>query len=144
MTEQDVEQLMQQLGQKADALGSSALASLERTVLLAWWARGVIGNGGFKYFFEGGSELGPIARAFRSLGFPQAAQACERVDAEVVVEGRLPRDDEGRRAALAQVDWRRFEAAEREIFAVKWESLTRAIGRHIETETQTGGAGRCR
>jgi hypothetical protein len=138
VTEQEIEQLMQQLGKKADALGLSALAPQERTVLLAWWARGVVGNGGFKYFLEGGSELGPIADAFRSLGFPEAAEACERVDAEVVAEGRLPRDEEARRAALAHVDWRRFEADEREILAVKWELLTSAIGRHIETQAQTG------
>jgi uncharacterized protein DUF4375 len=141
MTEQEVERLMHQLGQKADDLGLSALEAPERTVLLAWWARGVIGNGGFKYFFEGGSELGPVAREFRALGFPKAAEACERVDAEVVAEGRLPHDEAARRAALARVDWRRFEADEREIFAVKWELLSSAIGRYVETHGQTGKAG---
>ena len=138
MTEQDVERLMEQLGQKADERGLAALDPAERTVLLAWWARGVIGNGGFKYFFEGGSELGPVARAFRALGFPKAAEACEHVDAEVVPEGRAPRDDEARRAALAHVDWRRFEADQLEIFAVKWELLSGAIGRYIENQSQAG------
>jgi hypothetical protein len=134
VTEQEVEQLMQRLGQIADQSGLTVLEPPERTVLLAWWARGVVGNGGFKYFFEGGSELGPVASAFRALGFPQAAEACERVEAEVASEGGLPRDEQGRRSALAHVDWRRFQADEREIFAVKWELLSAAIGRYIKTQ----------
>jgi hypothetical protein len=138
VTEQEIERFMQQLGQKADDSGLSAFEPPERTVLLAWWARGVIGNGGFKYFFEGGAELGPVARAFHALGFPKAAEACDRVDAEVVAEGRVPRDDEARRAALAHVDWKRFQADEREISAVKWELLSSAIGRYIETQGRTG------
>lgn len=139
MTEQEVERLMGQLGQKADELGMAALEPLERTALLAWWARGVVGNGGFKYFFEGGSDLAPVAGAFRALGFSAAAEACERVDAQVVAEGRLPRDEGARRAALAHVDWRRFEADERELFAVKWELLGAAIGRYVEAAKKAPG-----
>ncbi len=64
------------LGQRAEAAGLASLSPEEQTVLLAWWASGIIGNGGFRYFYEGASNAAQVASAFEALGFSDAANAC--------------------------------------------------------------------
>ena len=64
------------LGSRAQRDGIQSLSEQERAVLLVWWAQGIIGNGGFEYFYEGASNMIDVAEAFQELGFAEAAQAC--------------------------------------------------------------------
>ncbi|QDU22289.1 DMP19 family protein [Urbifossiella limnaea] len=57
----------------------SRLTEEERTVSLVWGSLGVIGNGGFRYLFEGSVRGDPnyalTRRAFEAIGCPEAAEA---------------------------------------------------------------------
>jgi hypothetical protein len=65
-------------------------AEEQKDVLLPWVARGIIGNGGFKYFYQG-LQFDPLvtAQAFRALGLEDVAAACER-SLSVFPGGRMP------------------------------------------------------
>ncbi|MDY7035495.1 MAG: DUF4375 domain-containing protein [Thermodesulfobacteriota bacterium] len=63
------------LGQKAEDEGLDGLTQIQQTALLVWWTFGIIENGGFRYFFEGASNIEQVADAFRELGFYAAADA---------------------------------------------------------------------
>jgi hypothetical protein len=56
-------------------LGPEGLSDAKRHALLAWWARGIVGNGGLRYFYEGASEGDEVAEAYEALWFPAAAEA---------------------------------------------------------------------
>ncbi len=64
------------LGSRAERDGIESLSEPERSVLLVWWAQGIIANGGFEYFYEGACNMAEVAAAFQALGFSEAAEAC--------------------------------------------------------------------
>lgn len=64
------------LGSRADVYGLKSLIHWEQVALMAWWAKGIIDNGGFQYFYEGAWQSEEVAAAFDELGFSQAAWAC--------------------------------------------------------------------
>jgi hypothetical protein len=66
------------LGSRAERDGTESLSGPERNVLLVWWAQGIIGNGGFEYFYEGACNMAEVAEAFQELGFSEASQACRQ------------------------------------------------------------------
>src|SRR5215475_10796835 len=99
-----VERILHELGVKADEWGIDVLTAEQRNVLLPWSARGIIGNGGFKYFYEGTQDPLATARAFRALGFEDVATACER-SLFVFRLGRVPISEPARLKAFAAVDW---------------------------------------
>ena len=66
------------LGERAEQDGIESLTEPERSVLLVWWAQGIICNGGFAYFYEGACNMPEVAGAFQELGFEEAAQACRQ------------------------------------------------------------------
>ncbi len=66
------------LGNRAECKGLQSLSKPEHSVLLVWWAQGVIANGGFEYFYEGACNIAEVAAAFQELGFTEAAQACRQ------------------------------------------------------------------
>ncbi|MEP6664347.1 MAG: hypothetical protein ABJC04_11865, partial [Verrucomicrobiota bacterium] len=45
------------LADREEKQGSQSISDIERVVLLVWHASGIIGNGGFRYFFECGLSL---------------------------------------------------------------------------------------
>ncbi len=53
--------------------GIGNLSGPERVVLLAWWTRYPVGNGGFPYFYQGNLDIAQVADAFQELGFSDAA-----------------------------------------------------------------------
>lgn len=65
-----------------DEIDASALPDEHRTVLLAWHAMGIIGNGGFNYLFEASFDGDPhfllTAEAFRAIECREAAEAFQR------------------------------------------------------------------
>jgi hypothetical protein len=112
---------------RADEEGLASLSARQADVVLAWSARGIIGNGGFRAYSQGSGDMKDVVRAFRGLGFEEAASACERSMSMFPLG--LPPEDPGRRAAAcAAIDWEELRAAERSIYAVSWDALTQAIG----------------
>jgi len=90
-----VNSIATKLGKRAEANGIEALNDIERTVLLIWWASGIIGNGGFQYFFEGATEAAEVAEAFDRAGCTAAAAACRQ--ALQVFPGGIPPIDQQER-----------------------------------------------
>ena len=74
----DYESIASILGGKAEAEGIEALSVYERNVLLPYWASGIIGNGGFQYFYEGAINAIEVAEAFDALGLSECAEACRQ------------------------------------------------------------------
>ena len=80
MTEEQVHQLCSdvsaQLGQRADAQGLKSLTKAEQYFLLVRHAHGILGNGGFQYFFENDANLHEVADAFEAIGMAGTAGIC--------------------------------------------------------------------
>lgn len=64
------------LARKADELGVANLSVPERSVVLSWWAKGLLDNGGFAYLYETGADLDAISHAFSEIGLSDAVRAC--------------------------------------------------------------------
>jgi hypothetical protein len=116
---------------RADEDGLEALPQRHRIVVLAWAARGIIGNGGFRYYYEGGWRMAEVAAAYRTLGFEQAARACEST-LRIFPACMPPRDDERRREIVQRTDFDQFEDEESKVYDVDWESLEAAIKRYMD------------
>jgi hypothetical protein len=65
-----------------DDIDASAMSEGERVVVLVWHVTGIIGNGGFRYLFEGDlkgdSYFALTAEAFRATGCMKAAEAVRK------------------------------------------------------------------
>src|SRR5262245_50213526 len=65
-----------------DELDASAITVHERVVLLVWHVSGIVGNGGFRYLFEGDLQGDPhfalTAEAFRLTGCKKATEAIQK------------------------------------------------------------------
>jgi hypothetical protein len=59
--------------ERKTAAGVCALRSEEKHAMAIWAAVGVIGNGGFQYFFENELSAEESAEAFDSIGMPKTA-----------------------------------------------------------------------
>jgi hypothetical protein len=96
---------------------------------LPWSARGIIGNGGFRYFYEGTQDPLATARAFRALGFEDVATACER-SLFVFPLGRMPLGEPGRFEAFKAVDWDSNSVREldKTVWRLTWDDLLASIG----------------
>jgi hypothetical protein len=78
-----------------DDVDASVIGGEERVVLLVWHVSGIIGNGGFRYLFEGNLKGDPYfaltAEAFRATGCKKAAEAVRKTLA-MFPNSRPPRD----------------------------------------------------
>lgn len=81
-----LQQVFHRLADKATCEGIPALSRSERAVFLPYWAAGIIGNGGFRYFFEGATEIWDLAVACEDLGLPESARACRLAGAQIPAE----------------------------------------------------------
>ena len=54
--------------------GSDSLDETEQVVLRVWHASGIIGNGGFRYFFECGLPLAATAEDYSRIGVERATK----------------------------------------------------------------------
>lgn len=131
--------------EEADKRGLDALSETQRAVVLAWGATGIIGNGGFRYFYEGEWRMAELGAAYRALGFGDAADACERsLD---VFPGRVvPRDQHRRSEILERIDQTQLESLQGAVFAIGWDALRDAIGQYMARHASEfvrfrGGAG---
>jgi hypothetical protein len=132
-----VDRLMTILGDKAAALGLASLSEDELNVVLSWQARGVLGNGGFEFHFEGSHPLADVAKRFRTLGFERAADACDHVRSAVFPGGEEPADDKAREALAARVDWDLFTPQLDLVYeTITWKDLRDAIARYVVAHPQ--------
>ena len=98
-----VDDIYRRLGDRAERDGLHSLSEQERSVLLVWWAQGIIANGGFEYFYEGACNMAEVADAFQELGFSEAADAC-RQSMALFPPGVLGEDPERCYEALTRLD----------------------------------------
>lgn len=130
--EQAARELVQSLGEQADTHGFGSLGIHQRVILLAWAGRGIIGNGGFRYWYEGKGEeeTCDLAAAFRLLGCEAVAGACEQSIG--VFPAGIPRDANTRRDLLGSLNWKGLRDSERVVFRLKFPELMQRIARYIE------------
>lgn len=58
------------LAEREQQRGAESVTDIERVVLLVWHASGIIGNGGFHYFFECSLPLLATAVAYDRIDIP--------------------------------------------------------------------------
>src|SRR3982751_1607386 len=110
-----------------------SLPAVERTVLAAIHARGVIGSGGLRYFYERHHEIAPVAEAFETLGYAEAAVAC-RESAKVFPGGIVPTDDVVRDDFLERnVDRNEtvWEPLVRKVWAIDYGELNQRLANYV-------------
>jgi hypothetical protein len=76
---------------KKAANGVGALSLEERHATAIWAASGIIGNGGFQYFFENSLSTEDSAEAYASIGMPKIADIF-RTAASLFPGGEPPPD----------------------------------------------------
>jgi len=86
------------LAEREAQRGSKSISDIERVVLLVWHASGIIGNGGFRYFFECGLSLPITAEAYTRIGVEQAASILRRI--HDLFPGKKIPDDYDERLAI--------------------------------------------
>lgn len=59
---------------KKEKHGLTSLSREEEVVLLIWHASGILGNGGFQYFFEQELDAEAVAKACETIGFSKPAE----------------------------------------------------------------------
>lgn len=121
-----------------DNIDVSALRQEERVVFLVWQAAGIIGNGGFRYLFEGNFKGDPdfalTAEAFQTIGCQKAAEAVQKTLA-IFPHSRPPTDiDKRLRYYLKRItswptdmDMQFFEAQ---------DDLTNCLARYIRSHAE--------
>ena len=86
------------LADRKELRGSNSITDIERVVLLVWHASGIIGNGGFQYFFECALPLLATAEAFDRIGVEQAGSILRQL--QEFFPGRHIPDDYDERMAI--------------------------------------------
>jgi len=122
------------LAKRADSEGVDALSNVERNVLLAWWAKGEIDNGGFALLYSGQIDINKVIDAFNEIGLPALARACS--DSKKVFRDHHPPLGQDERSAevdrLTGLDGLADPWAEQN--RIVWESETsfdEAVARYV-------------
>ena len=76
---EQIDKVHNALAKKEKRQGATSIGEIEQVVLLIWHASGIIGNGGFRYFFECGLSLKDTAKAYEQIGVEQAALILRKV-----------------------------------------------------------------
>jgi hypothetical protein len=90
-----VEAVCDLLSDYAEDEGIESLNKIERIVLLPYWAKAIVGNGGFSYFYEGAHNANEVAEALEMIGCPRVASAF-RKSAEFFPDGKPMSSDKAR------------------------------------------------
>jgi hypothetical protein len=64
---------------KADRDGFGSLSTEQQTALMAFYAQGVIDNGGFNYFFEEGLDAVELRNSYERLGLTAPAEIVRQI-----------------------------------------------------------------
>jgi hypothetical protein len=89
------------LAEREEQRGADSITDIERVVLLVWHASGIIGNGGFRYFFECALPLVATAQAYERIGVEQAASILRRL-LEFFPGRHIPDDYDDRMAIVSR------------------------------------------
>lgn len=135
----DAEAMVRAVARVAKESGVQALSEFEKDILLPWWARGVVDNGGFEYLCECERDVDGIAQRFRTIGLPELASAIETVVEGVYGGVGPPADERQRDALLAKVDWRRFDSQWEVVLGVTFELMLAAIERYVRLHPRECG-----
>lgn len=140
--EEDLEwvgDLCEALGERADERGPDSLTPAEQTVLLPYWLKGIVDNGGFQYFYEGATEAAEVAEAFERIGLPDLAEAC-RLSLDVFPDRRPPISQdamftwmEAQGPEVADL-WERLSET---VWACKPEKLYGALARYVRAHSES-------
>lgn len=68
-----VDHLVGEAEDKKAAKGLAALCATEKHAIAIWAASGIIGNGGFQYFFENGLSAEAAAEGYDAIGMAETA-----------------------------------------------------------------------
>ncbi len=93
-----VDAVFHRLAEREQQRGGESIVDIERVVLLVWHASGIVGNGGFHYFFECALPLLATAQAYDRVGVEQAASILRRL--QEFFPGRHIPDDYTERMAI--------------------------------------------
>jgi hypothetical protein len=94
------------LSQRAAALGLAGLTPQEQVALIAFSSHQVIGQGGFRRFYEGTIPLTDLVGALRALKLNAVANAA-LATRELLPDPALADDPEARKSELAALDTQR-------------------------------------
>jgi hypothetical protein len=107
------------LAEREERDGARSINDIERVVLLVWHASGILGNGGFRYFFECGLSLRETAEAYRRIGVEKAVSIFS--DVEELFGGKTLAEDYNARIEaferVYQQHRERFDRLERDYYA---------------------------
>lgn len=98
-----LDELAKACGTQADTEGLETLTEPQKVLVHIWSAGGIIGNGGFRYFFESGLDGPATVRAYDAVGLPAKADAVRRA-LEFFPSGRPSKDFEERIEQLAEIE----------------------------------------
>lgn len=105
---------------KKEREGAASLNEVQRTLLLAWHAHGVIGNGSLKSFFEADLPVEPTAAALEQIGMARAAKLL-RLAPDLFPGGKPDSDFQKRLAQMEEIEAKRPSALN-ELSTAFWEA----------------------
>lgn len=76
------------LAKKADTYGVSSLSDVQKNVMLTWWAKGEIDNGGFELLYSSPVNIDEVISAFISVDANSYAKAC--MDSKALFPNKNP------------------------------------------------------
>jgi hypothetical protein len=121
------------LGKQANKHGIGSLTFPERVAHLSWWASGIIGNGGFRFFYEGATNVDQVAEAYETLGFQHAAAACRQSKSffplEIIAKGYEATREWMNRFSDEELQ-HFFSELDKKIWEIK-DDLTDAVAKYI-------------
>lgn len=109
--------------EKKVAGGDHALRIQERRAIAIWAASGIIGNGGFQYYFENELSCEETAEGYESIGMPATASVF-RVALSLFPEGK-PHTDWAERLAFIRSKEDLFTKLSAEVWSADPEMIHR-------------------
>jgi hypothetical protein len=144
---EDIQRLYTEIARRADSHGVSALSVPERNVLLAWWAKGEIDNGGFALLHSAPVNIEDVAQAFEAIGMNSIADACRQTilafgdQYPVAVETRATVVDAINSPASGKDPWRDADRLVWSIGSSFEQKVSDYISRHRELISGALGSG---
>jgi len=72
----------------ADTEGQDTLSFHKQVIVLVWWAKALVDNGGFQYFYEGTTYTESISNAFDEIGLEKIGDAFRKSN-EILFRGEV-------------------------------------------------------
>jgi len=126
---------LEELSATTDQASYHGLPASHKALRLAYAAQGIVGNGGFRYFYELRDDPSDVAWAFRHIGLPEAAAVEEsmRPFPAGMLEGRPRMLDAHWTERITWMDTHRKE------LEISWDKTERVIMDLSNKSTQDPG-----